>query len=258
MGKGATGQQESIANNTQSFMTTLQGDYGTAFAGQQNILNGLNTALTNTMKGGPSQFGFSTAENTALNTTATEGSAQALQNTKAAVGEAGAAKGGGATLPTGSQEGTTAALEQNAAQSKSTALLGIQEAGYEQGTKNYNNSVSGLSSVASIENPTGLASAANEASSTAMNEASTVYQENQAASPWAMIGGLVGSLSSSAISMLRNRGGGGANASNIGSAPGSATTAAGGSMTGANDLGMSYGSSAISGLSDLGSAAEDA
>ena len=199
MGKGASTQQKDIANSQQTFMTTLQSDFGTAFQGQQNILNGLNSSLTTTMSGGPSQFGFSSPEVTALNTTATSGASQALRNAQAAVGEAGAAGVGGANLPTGSQGETQAALEANAAQAKSNALLGIQQAGYVQGNKNYNTAVAGLTNIGSLENPASLGGLANNASQTAMNESNTVQQENQSASAWSQIGGLIGSLSPSAI-----------------------------------------------------------
>jgi len=201
MGKGSSAQQNSIAGSQQSFMSTLQNDYGTAFSGQQNILDGLTKSMNSTLAGGPSQFGFSAAENTALKTTATSSIAQSYQNQKQAAGAAAAAAGGGgAVLPNGSQGQTQAELASQAAQSQSNALLGIQEAGYKQGNANYKEAASGLTSVASLENPSGLASSANNAGEASMSSADAIQKADAAASPWAQVGGLVGSLGGAAIS----------------------------------------------------------
>jgi hypothetical protein len=195
MGKGANASQTNLANQQTNFATTLQNDFGTAFAGQQNILQGLTKSMNNTLAAGPSQFGFSAPETSALNTTATSGISQSYQNQRAAAGEAAAAAGGGgAVLPTGSQGQTQAELASQAAQSTSNALLGIQEAGYKQGSANYDKAVSGLSTVASLENPSGLASNADSASNSAFNMQTQVKKENDAANPWGQIGGLAGSL----------------------------------------------------------------
>lgn len=210
MGQGATAQQNQIEASQQSFMNTLQSSFGTAFAGQQNILNGLTKSLQSTLAGGPSQFGFSAPETTALNTQATSGNAQQYQFAKQAAGEAAAASGGGAAvLPTGAQGETQAELASQAAQSQSNQLLGIQEAGYKQGNQNYNNSVSGLSTVAGLENPSGLASNANSAGSAAASTAGQIQQENEAANPWTQVGGLVGSLGGAALSGFTKGLGGG-------------------------------------------------
>lgn len=203
MGQGATAQQNQIEGSQQSFMNTLQSSFGTAFAGQQNILNGLTKSLQSTLAGGPSQFGFSAPETTALNTQATSGNAQQYQFAKQAAGEAAAASGGGAAvLPTGAQGETQAELASQAAQSQSNQLLGIQEAGYKQGNQNYNNSVSGLSTVAGLENPSGLASNANSAGEAASGTAAEIQKENEAANPWTQVGGLVGSLGGAALNMF--------------------------------------------------------
>lgn len=200
MGKGATGQQNQIAGSQQNFSDTLQKDFGTAFSGQQNILQGLTKSMNSTLAAGPSQFGFSAPELTALNTTATSGVTQAYQNQRAAAGEAAAAAGGGgAVLPNGSQGQTQAELASQAAQSQSNALLGIKEAGYKQGSANYDKAVSGLSTVASLENPNGLASNANSAGEAAMSSADAIQKADAAASPWAQVGGLVGSLAGTAL-----------------------------------------------------------
>lgn len=197
---GATPEQTSIGNSQTSFMDTLQKDFGTAFAGQQNILNGLTKSLQTTLAGGPGQYGFSTPETTALNTLATTGNASQYQNARAAAGEAAAAAGGGgALLPTGANAANQATIASNAATNQSNSLLGIQEAGYKQGNQNYNESVSGLSNVAQLENPNALAGSANQAGEQAASTAAQIQKENAASSPWSMVGGLVGSLASAGL-----------------------------------------------------------
>ena len=197
--KGATAAQNQIAGSQQNFMSSLQNDFGTAFSGQQNIISGLTKSLNTTLQAGPSQFGFSQPELTALNTTATTQNAQNYQNARAAAGAAAAATGGAAILPNGSQGQTQAEIASNAANQQSNAILGIQEAGYKQGNANYNESVSGLQGAASLENPNGLAGSANTAGGEAAGTAATIQKENDAANPWTQVGGLVGSLGGAAL-----------------------------------------------------------
>lgn len=196
---GASAAQNQIGASQQSFMNTLQGDFGTAFSGQQNIINGLTKSLTSTLNAGPSQYGFSAGETGALNTLATTQNATNYNFAKQAAGESAAAQGGGTSvLPNGSQGQQQAGIAESAAQTQSNNLLGIQEAGYKQGNQNYNEAVGGLTSAAGLENPNGLAGSANNAGEAAASTAGTIQKENAAASPWAQVGGLVGSLGGAA------------------------------------------------------------
>jgi hypothetical protein len=201
--KGASQAENTIANDQTSFMQTLQKDFGTTFANQQNVLNALNQSLSKTLAGGPSQYGFSAPENAALNTRATTLAMQtyrnSLQATRAAQAAAG---GGGATLPTGAAAGPEAQLAQATGENLSNNLLGIQEKGYEVGRQNYGQAVSGLTNVAQLENPQSYANPANTASQNAFGMANTIQQQNQAANPWPQIGGLAGSLAGTALNMV--------------------------------------------------------
>lgn len=193
--KGPGAQLTNIGKSQQDFMKTLQQDYGTAFAGQQGILKNLTNSLTSTLQGGPNQYGFSVPETAALNTLATTGNAAQYQSAKQAAGAAAAAANGGNTvLPSSAAAQTQAQIASQAAQNQSNALLGIKEAGYQQGTQNYNTALSGLTQTASLENPTSYAGAANTAGNSASNTATTVQNLNNAASPWAIAGGVLGGL----------------------------------------------------------------
>jgi hypothetical protein len=195
MGKGASNQQNSIANSQQNFMSALQSDFGTAFAGQQNVITGLNKYSQNIIAGGPSQFGFSAPQTTALNTLATSNNAAAYQGSKAQLGEQEAAIGGGNTpLVTGSQTEPLSALAANASQNQAASLSKIQQAGYAQGNQNYNQALGTSLSAASLENPSAIGQEANSASNTAFGESTTVNNITSANSVWPEVGGLAGSL----------------------------------------------------------------
>lgn len=196
--KGASAGENNIANSQTTFMNTLQKDFGTAFAGQQNILNGLSKAASSVLAGGPSQFGFSAPETTALNTMATTSNAAASRNAMTVAGEQGAT-GGGANLPTGANGARQAEIAEQSGQNLSQSLLGIQEAGYNAGRQNYQNAEGTLLGTANAENPNGLASSANNAGESAFGSADAIQKQNQAASPWGQVGGLVGSLAGVAL-----------------------------------------------------------
>lgn len=201
--KGPTADQNNLLASKESFMNTLQQDFGTAFAGQQNIINGLTKSLTNTLQAGPSQYGFNAQETADLNTLATNANAQAYRNARAAAGEAAAATGqGGSQLPSGSQGEEQANLALKSAEAQSNSILGIREAGYKQGSENYKEAVSGLTSAASLENPAALAGQANNAGESASADANNIQKIKAANNPWGQIGGLVGSLGGAALNMF--------------------------------------------------------
>jgi len=193
--KGASAEEKANAQAQADLAHTLQQDFATTFANQQNILAGLSKQLSPIVNAGPSQFGYSTAQTNALNTLASSGTAQQYQNAKRAVGEAQAAAGGGnALLPTGTNQQTMADLASAGAQQESNELLSIQNAGWNQGNQNYNRAVSDLLSTSGQFNPTGYASEAGSANSSAFNMSKTIADQNNAASPWNAIGGALGGI----------------------------------------------------------------
>lgn len=202
MGKSSTPSQHEIAGSQQNFMSTLQKDFGTAFSGQQNIINGLTKSLQTTLAAGPSQFGFSQPETTALNTLATTQNATNYAQARAAAGAATAAAGGSSVIPAGASAGTQAQIASNAANAQSNAILGIQEQGYKQGNENYKESVSGLEGAASLENPSSIAGQANTAGNDAFSSATTLYKQELAQNPWPAVGGLVGSLAGAGLNLI--------------------------------------------------------
>lgn len=191
--KGASSQQTAEANNSQQFNSTLQQDLSQQFAGQNAILGTLQNTLNPIIAAGPNQFGFSNGEVNTLNSQAIQGTGQQYNNVKKALGEQQAAQGGGNSyLPSGATAAQQAGLATGAANQASNQLLGIQQAGYQQGHDTYESAIGQLGGVAGMYNPTGWAGAANTAGSNAFNQATTVAQENNAASPWNLVGGILG------------------------------------------------------------------
>lgn len=191
--KGADSSQTGLNDQQKQFYSTLQNDYGTQFQNQSNILSSLNNALSPIVAAGPNQFGYSKGQTNALNSTAIQGTAQAYNNAQRALQNQQAAQGGGnMQLPSGVAAQNNAFLASQGANNESNQLLGIQNAGYNQGNQNYNNAISALGGVAQTYNPTGYAGQATGAGSSAADEANAIQKANAAASPWGAIGGLLG------------------------------------------------------------------
>ncbi len=228
--KGASSSENAINQQQQQFQSTLQTDYGQQFANQSNILSSLNNSLTPTVAAGPNQFGYSTAQTNALNSTAIQGAANANKQAQQQVQNQQAIAGGGNQyLPSGVNAQVNASVASNSANNLSNNLLNIQNAGYQQGNQNYNNAVAGMGGVAQQYNPTGFAGQTTGAGSAALSGASTINQQNTAASPWGAIGGLLGGAAGSFLGPL-----GASVGKNIGSSLGGAASGSGGTADGSS------------------------
>jgi hypothetical protein len=200
--KGASSEQSNLAKSQAEFYDTLTKDFGTQFAEQGNILSKLTASLSPTLLAGPNQFGFNAAEVNALNSSAIQNTGQQYQNAQKALQEGQAAQGGGNVyLPSGANQQQAAQLASSAANQTSNQLLGVQQAGYQTGLNNYNNAVSALTGVSSQYNPNAYAGSANSAGSSAFGSATEVNKENQAASPWNVVGGILGGVAQAGLGL---------------------------------------------------------
>lgn len=199
---GATAAETQTGQSQYDFMQQLQKDFGTSFAGQQNIINGLTKSAQSIVAGGPSQFGFSAPELAALKSQAINANAIAARNAMTVAAQQAAAQGGGANLPAGAQGARQAQIGLQAGENLSNNLLGIQEAGYQAGRQNYQDAERTMEAAGQLENPSVYASQANNAGAEAFSSAKTIQEQNQAASPWGQVGGLVGSLAGTALNMV--------------------------------------------------------
>jgi hypothetical protein len=188
---GPSSQQNQLAAEQASFYGTLQQGYSQMFSGQTNILSSLQKSFAPILEAGINQYGFSPAEDSALRSQATSGTASQYAAAARASNENVAAVGGGNQfLPSGTQAEIAGQNANTAAGLESSEQLGITQAGYAQGRQNYLAAAGGLQGAASTYNPTGLAGAANTSGQDAFSSASINYQENQQALQ--QIGGLVG------------------------------------------------------------------
>jgi hypothetical protein len=194
----ASAQQKQIAQEQQQFYQTLTQSFQQNFAQQQNILSSLQQSFAPILAAGINQYGFSPAEDAALRTQATSGTAQQYQMAQQATAAQLAAVGGGNQfLPSGAAAQLTQQTALAAAQQQSAEQLGITTAGYQQGQANYLAAAGELGQVAAQENPLGYAQAATGAGQTAFGSAETVAQER---SGWsAILGGALGGFISSSF-----------------------------------------------------------
>lgn len=195
---GPSSQQTSIAGQQQQFYSTLQNAFQTQFAGQQNILNSLQKSFAPVLAAGINQYGFSGAEDTAMRSQATSGTAQQYQNAARATNQALATQGGGNSfLPTGGAAQLRAQTANAAAGQQSAEQLGITQAGYQQGRSNYLAAAQGLGGVAQQMDPTAYSGQANSAGTAAYDSAHT--NATQSAQGWMQVGKLVGGLAGTAL-----------------------------------------------------------
>ena len=188
--KGATAQQSSLADSQQAFYNTMTQDYKQQFANQNAILGTLTNTLSPIIAAGPNQFGFSTAETNNLNSQAIQGTGQAYNNSQKALASQQAAQGGGnSLLPSGVAAAQQANLASAGANQASSQLLGIQQAGYQQGAQQYQSAIGQLGGVAGMYNANGVASSANSSAGEADSEANAVQAANQQV--WNNISGVI-------------------------------------------------------------------
>ncbi len=201
--KGASSQQTDLANQQSQFYSTMTKDYDQQFANQNAILGTLRGTLNPIISAGPNQFGFSTGETNALNSSAIQTTGQQYANAAKAANENMAAAGGGNTyLPSGVQAQQKSSLAAAGANQASSELLGVQQAGYNQGHQQYESAIGQLGSVAGMYNPTGYSGAATGAGSAAESSWNQIEQENQAANPFNAILGAAGGAASAYLGGL--------------------------------------------------------
>ena len=206
--KGASAQQTDLANSQQNFYNQLSSNYAQQFQNQNAILGTLQNSLNPIVQAGPNQYGFSTAETNNLNSQALQGTGQQYANASKALGQQQAAQGGGNSyLPTGAQAQQQSSLAAGAANQASNQLMGVKQAGYQQGYNQYQSAIGQLGGVAGMYSPTSYAGAATGAGSAAANTANQVNQENNAASPWNLVGGILGGAVGGGLGNLDTTGG---------------------------------------------------
>jgi hypothetical protein len=199
--KGANPQEQQIATLSSGLASTLAANYNTMFAGQSAILGSLTAGLTNIFNAGPGQQGWTPAEAAAINTQTTQGVASTYNQALTAVNQAMGAKGGGNTpgVFSGPQSQADTSLAEAAANSLSSQRTANTIANYQQGNQNYWAAASALGNTAKIYNPTAYSGQAGSTANSAFGMANTINQQNQAASPWSAVAGILGGVAGAFI-----------------------------------------------------------
>jgi hypothetical protein len=199
-------------------MQSVQNNYATNFADQQNILSHINSVLSPVLEAGPSQTGFSPSELAALNTQAVNATGANYKNAAVALNSQLAGRGGGSSLPeSGVDQQLKEGLASSAAGQLSNQELGITESDYATGRSNFQNAESAELAASGQYNPNATGSLANEVGQNAFQEADTINQESNQAT--ADIAGGITSLASAGLSggmSLLKPGGGGNNNPSLG------------------------------------------
>jgi hypothetical protein len=182
---GPSDDQIKIQQQQSDFATSLAQNYATQFAGQKGILDSLHATLKPIIAAGPSQYGFSNAEDAARRTQASAGTSVAFRNAKQSLGDTQASIGGGDEfLPSGTKDQQQQDLAVAAANTESGEQLAITNAGYDVGRKQFDTAVGADSGVASLMNPSNAANNYTAASSEAYKTATNNDALTKAASPW--------------------------------------------------------------------------
>lgn len=189
--------QTQLEQNQAEFYGQLRQQDQTLFGEDQGILTQLQSVYAPVLAAGPNQYGFSDAEDTLLNSQATEGVAQNYRAASTALKEEQAAEGGGNSyLPSGSHESAQAELNASAARTMSGEQLQIKQAGFDQGYKQFAQATTALEGASSLMNPAGTAAVANQAGSDENATSSAIASEN---SSWmAPLAGAVGAVGGAA------------------------------------------------------------
>lgn len=190
---GATQQQQDISQEQQQFYSNLTSQYATMFGENQGIVSALTSAYLPILQAGPSQQGFSSAEDTALRTQNTEGVATDYAQAQKATAQILAARGGGDTLLPSSVNANILASNANAAAAqRAQGENQITQANYTQGYQNWQSAANVLGGVGSMTNPTAFGSMTTGAGTAAASTANQIAQANFA--PWGAVAGTAGAI----------------------------------------------------------------
>lgn len=171
----------------------------TVFGNASSVFQSLQSAYAPIVAAGPNQQGFSGAENAALNTQATEGTAQEYSQAAKQVGTAAAAAGGGNTyVPSGATEQAQGQLAADAAGNISSQRSQITQANYAQGRQNFFQAAQGLEGAdQAFGAATSASNAATGAGEAASSTANTVAQADNS---WmSAVSGIIGSVGGAAM-----------------------------------------------------------
>lgn len=214
---GPSGQSIGLANESAGFANTIQSDFASRFAGQNETISNLGNILQN-VQNGKLLPGFDAQTLAALNTSAIDTTASNYKNAQQAANNANAGRGGDSGLQPGTVSQENATIASNAAGQLSSQQQQIQLANQQQSQQNTATALGGYSTLAGIQNPLAFGGLASQQLGQAFQQSDTIQQEkNQeqadiaggiAGLAGSVIGGPIGGMIGSGISSLAGGGGG--------------------------------------------------
>jgi hypothetical protein len=195
---GATEDQKDIGSDQKAMYDTLNKNYATAFGEFKELQTALTSVFMPILAAGPSQTGFSPAQETALRTQNAEGVATSYAQGQKATAQALAARGGGDTLlPSSISANILAGNTNAAAATRATNDLAITNANYDRGFQNWNAAADRLSGVSNSWNPNSFGSTSISGGSAASDTATAIANANN--SIWNSVIGAAGAVGGAAL-----------------------------------------------------------
>jgi hypothetical protein len=188
---GATDQQKDLEQKQAAFYDTLTQHYQEAYGAQSAILSELTKIYKPIFDKGPDQEGFGAAEKTALETNATERTAQSVKQAAQFVHGEEAARGGSDFIPNGQEGQIDATLGMTALNERTSLENQIITNDFDTGRRLWAAAGEGLAGAAHQYDPNAAASVANTAGEGAATTANEIAQADN--SIWStVVGGLSG------------------------------------------------------------------
>lgn len=216
---GTTDATDAAAANQTSFTTKMVSQASAVFGADSGVFNTMKNAYSALVAMGPSQQGYSAAQQSAMNASAITTGANQARFVEATLGRQQAGAGGGnAPNASGIGAGARAQVAETMAAQTASELNKIQQENYAQGNKNWQIAGEGLSKAPSVFGNLGAVDAAAQ---TGLDKNMSNAQAADAASNWwvkpvegavmggisAFTGGIGGGLTNAALSKIGGGGG---------------------------------------------------
>lgn len=176
---GASPEQKQLAQEQADFYKELKANYSKVWGQQQSILAALTKEFQPILEAGPNQKGFSSEEEAALRTQASDTTANAAQQADVALGGKMNSMGD-ASIPSGAKLQLESGLLNSAAQENAGLQNKITGENYAVGRENFLNAATALDTSAGMLGPSGAAGSATGAGSAANTSFKDIAAENSA------------------------------------------------------------------------------
>jgi hypothetical protein len=175
---GATGAQHTLQDEQMQFYQQAMDMTREQYQHQQAIYAPMAKQFQSIFDMGPNQHGFSDEETANLTSQAITGTADNYKQASKAISDSLAAEGAPGGSTNGGNDQIRASIASSAASQESRQELGIHEADYEQGYKEWLAAGQGLDAIAAGDNPLGFENAATGAGSAASTTANDIAQQD--------------------------------------------------------------------------------